>query len=100
MPLIQDYHVIQALAPDRPDHPLDIRVLPWGSVRGQDLFDLKGRDSAVELVAVLPVSVSDQISRCGFPGKRFDDLLPSPNRGRALGDVEVQDLAPGVVQNQ
>ena len=66
----------------------------------QDLLDLKGRDPAVELVAVLTVSISDHESWSGVPGKRLDDLLPSPDGSRALGDVEVQDLASGVIENQ
>jgi len=100
VPPIQDYHVIQALTPNRPDHPLDIWVLPWGSEEGQDLFDLKGGNPAVELVAELAVSISDHESWRGVPGEGLDDLLPCPDRSWALGEIEVQDLAPGVIQDQ
>ena len=58
MPLVEDNHLIQALPPDRPDHPLDVRVLPRLMWRRQHLLDVQSGDSTREVLAVLPVSVS------------------------------------------
>ena len=49
MPLVQDDHVIQAFPPDRPDHPLDVWVLPGRSLGRPDLLDAQRGDPASEV---------------------------------------------------
>ena len=39
MPLIENDHMVQAFSPNRPDHPLDIRVLPGRSFCCPNLLD-------------------------------------------------------------
>jgi hypothetical protein len=39
MLLVQDDHLIQALAPDTPNQTLDVGVLPWTLGSGQHFLD-------------------------------------------------------------
>jgi hypothetical protein len=43
----ENHHLIQALPPDAPDHPLGIGILPRTPRRGQDLIDAQVRHAAL-----------------------------------------------------
>jgi len=92
MVLAEDDHVVEAFTADGADQPLDVRILPGRSGRGEDLLDAHPFDPAPEVLAVDRVSVAKEESRCFVVGKRLDDLLGRPRRRRVLRDVEVDDL--------
>ena len=100
MPLIEDDHMVEALTPDRPDHPLGVRVLPGRPSCGLDLLDAKRRYPTCEIEAVDPVSISDEISWNCFPLESLGDLLACPRRSRVRGDIEMEDLPSCVVQDE
>ena len=100
VPLIKDDHMVEALASDRSNHPLDVRVLPGRPSCGLDLLDAKRRYPTCEIESVDPVSISDEISRSCFPWKSLGDLLAGPRRSRVRGDIEVDDLPSFVVQDE
>jgi hypothetical protein len=94
--LAEDEHVIQALAPDRPDEALRERILPGAVWRREDLVDPHGRHPVPELLAIDLVTISEEVRRRGLVREGVHELLSSPGGGGMLGNVEVDD-APAVV---
>jgi hypothetical protein len=93
MRLVQNEEVVEALAANGADDPLDKRVLP-GRARGDaDLVDPHPFDSPHELLAVDRVSITKQESRSRIVRERLDDLLSGPDCRRVIGDVEMEELA-------
>ena len=87
--LAEDEHVIQALAPDRPDEALREGILPW-AVRGrEDVLDPQALHAAPKRLAVDLVAVVEEIGWCGVVREGVHDLLGGPVGGGMLGDVEV-----------
>src|SRR2546421_721041 len=114
MPLAEDDHVVQTLAPDGSDQSLRIRILPRAGRTGDNLADPHVRDSAPEHVAVDGVAIAQQPPRRVL-WKGFNHLLrrphtalpradsPGPSCGRAFAprdpcwdapDVSVSSVAP------
>jgi hypothetical protein len=88
MSRVQDEHVVQALAMDAPDEPLDIRILPW-AVRGdQDLFDAHVPDALSKGRAVDAAPIAQQIAWRFVPRKRLHHLLSCSPRRRVVRDVD------------
>ena len=60
MAFVKDDDVVQALPPDRPDHALDVSVLPRGACCRDELSDSHRRDPLAEDRAVRGVAVAQQ----------------------------------------
>ena len=99
MPLAQDDHVIQTLAPDGSDHSLCIRILPGAGRTTDDLADAHAGDPAPEHVAVNGVTIPQQPSRCRVVGERFNHLLRRPRSRGMFGDVDMDD-SPALMGKQ
>ena len=99
MLLSQHDHVIQTLAPDGAHQPLRKRVLPGALRCCQKFGDPHVFEATPETFPVDLVPVSDQVSRRRVFGKRFQDLLSGPSRGRMLGHVEMNHIAPTMRQD-
>ena len=56
-------------------------------------------DATGELLTVDAVAVAQQVSWCGIPGERFDNLLTCPLRRRRVGHVEMDDPSPVMGQD-
>ena len=97
---VQNDQVIEALATNGPDQPLDKRVLPGTDGTGYDFANRHAHDASLEHVAVNAVSVAQQPPWSSIVGKRVDDLLRRPFGRGVLGHVEVNDAAPFVRQHQ
>ncbi len=81
MPLAQDDHVVQTLAPNGSDQSLCIRILPGAGRTTDDLADAHAGDPAPEHVAVNGVTIPQQPSRCRVVGERFQSsVAPSMQR--------------------
>ena len=91
---VQDNDMIEAFPPDRSDDALDIGVLPRRSWRRRHLDDAHRLQPIAEDRPIGRVAVANQVSRRGFPRKRFHKLLPEPGRRRMRRDVEVNHPAP------
>ena len=78
VPLAEYDRVIQALAPDGADEPLDEGVLPRRLGSDLDFFHPQARDSLPERHPVDAVPVSEQVLGRVCPRERLDDLLGGP----------------------
>ena len=56
--LVQNDHVVEALAPDTPDDALDVTVLSRGSGRCHEILDAEGPDEIAVLQAVVASPVA------------------------------------------
>src|SRR5215468_4551178 len=99
MVVIEDDHMIQALATNASDHALDIGILPRTPWCNVNLFDAHSFDSQCEGIAVDSVAVPNHKPGSAVFRKCFDDLLCGPNRCRMLRDIEVDDAASIVRQD-
>ena len=95
---VQNNDVIEAVASQGSDEPLHERVLPRTSRCAKDLLDPHALDPSLKCAAVDRIAVPKQVSRRAVPWKGFDDLLPGPQRGRMLGDVEMNHLSSGMCE--
>jgi hypothetical protein len=92
---------IQALAANRSDDPLRIRVLPGRLGGSDDLPDAQARDSAAKPRTVDGVRVAEQKSQLSsVAGECFDDLLRGPLGGWVGGHVDVQDTPTVMGENE
>ena len=91
MPVAEDDHVVETLAPEGPDQPLRIRILPRAGRTGDHLADPHAGDAAPEHIAVDGVAISEQPSRRRVLRKRFNHLLRRPRRCGVFRDVEMND---------
>jgi hypothetical protein len=91
--LVEHDDVIQTLAPHRTDQPFDVRGLPR-RVRGDaDFLQAQGLGTALELQAVNPIAVPEEVLRGRREGEGFPELLGGPRGRGALDDIEVEDSA-------
>jgi hypothetical protein len=91
--LVERDHVVQALAPDVGDQPLDVGILPRRARRGEDFLDAEVGGGSVEGLAVTAVAVVEQEARRRAEGKGLPDLPGHPHCGRVPRHVEVEDPA-------
>ena len=82
MPFIKDQDVIQAVAPERPDQPFNIWVLPGRPWRDRAVPNPHRPDSICECPPIGAVIVTHQIGRRRAPRERLHDLLRQPVRRR------------------
>ena len=97
--LAQDEDMAETLSPDRADQAFGEGILPRASGSREDFLDLHAPHALAEGVPVDGVSVAEEIGRGGVVGEGVHDLLSGPHRGRMRGDVEVQDSAPMVSED-
>ena len=100
MLLVEDHHVVQTFTPNGSDDAFDIRILPWGTWRNENLLDAEHAGTASEVPAVNSVAVTNQIPTCRVPRERFDELSAGPFSRGMLGNVEVNDASSVVGQHE
>src|SRR5215813_5988325 len=93
MPLVDHDHVVQAFSANTSDNPFHIAVLPRTSGRYRNLLDTQSIDPCREIMTIDPITISYQVARHGFCRKRFHDLLSSPSGCRVFRNIEMQDAA-------
>ena len=93
MPFVDGDDVIEALAPERPDHTLGDGVGVRRAHRSQNRLDPDPSSACDEVPAIATVAVSDQEPWLLTPGGRLDHLLPDPRSVRMPSDVPVADAA-------
>src|SRR5215813_1091766 len=91
MSLVQDDHVVQAVAANAPDQPFDIRILPRTAGGDDDLFDPHMPYPLPKGPAIDLVPIAQQIPRGLVPREGINDLLRRPRCRGMLGDVEMDD---------
>src|SRR5213083_2575112 len=100
MTLIEDDDVVQAFAADRADQAFGEGILPGGAGGDEDLTDSHLRDSASERVTIDRVPVAEQIFRSRLIGKGVDHLTCRPRGGRVGGDVDMDEVAAIVAEDE
>jgi hypothetical protein len=96
--LAEDNDVIETL-PNRADQAFGEWILPWASGSREDFLDLHAPHTLAEGIPVDGVSIAEEIGRGGVVRVRVHDVLCGPRSGRMRGDVEVQDPAPMVSED-
>ena len=99
LPFVDGDDVIEALAPERPDHPLGDGVGVRRAPRSQNRLDPDPSSACDEVPAIATVAVSDEEPWLLTPGGRLDHLPPDPGRDRVLRDVPVPDAAPTMLDH-
>jgi hypothetical protein len=99
--LIEDEHVIQTLGPGRPHPSLSDRVGARRSEGRADLLDAESLYLPIECRPVTTVAIVDEIVwRLPIPGTGFYDLLRGPIGCWMTRDLDVQDLAAGMMDHE
>ena len=95
----EDDNVVEALAANGTDQPFHERILP-GRVRGrQDFLDAQALQLVPELASVTGIVVANEEAQSGIPGEGLDNLLVGPFRGGMAGDVEMDNAAAVMTEN-
>jgi hypothetical protein len=88
MLVIDDDHMIQALATNASDHPLHVAILPRTSWCNANLLDAHSFNPRPEELPIDSVAVATHKLRSAVFRKCFDDLLCGPNRRWMLRDID------------
>src|SRR5262245_4654502 len=89
MSRVQDDHVIQTLATDAPDEPLDIGILPRTSWGNEHFFNPHVPHPLPKRGTVDAVPITQEIPRGLVPREGLDNLLSGPLRRGVLSNVEM-----------
>ncbi len=96
---VQHNYVVEELAPNRTDYPLDEGILPGRARCGENLGDADALHPSAKLAAVDAVSITEEIARSFFIREGLDDLLRGPGGSGRVGHVEVHDSTPMMHQH-
>ena len=80
MPLVDDEQVVEALAANRPDHPLGDGVRVRRTNWRQDATYAQSAGARDPLLTVASIAIPNQVVRLAPPGRRLDQLSPEPGR--------------------
>jgi transposase len=83
--------MIEAVAPNGTNHPLDVGSLPRGARRRQHFADAHVSHLSSECIAEDGIAVAQQITRELVKEEGFPQLLSRPLRGRVSGHIEVKN---------
>jgi len=97
---VEHNHMVQALAPDRPDQALNMPVLPGRPERCGSIPDTHRSDASLEHGAERSVIVANEIFRRRLPRKRLRDLPRQPLGCRITGHRKPQQLPAFVAKNK
>jgi hypothetical protein len=98
--LAEDDQPAQTLSPRRAQYPLAGGIRPRGVDGCADALDAEPRDPVGEVCAVDAIAVMDQVDRVLASGRGLDHLAPDPGGGRVSGQVEVEQAAAAVADQE
>jgi hypothetical protein len=99
MGLAQNEEMVQALAAKGADDPLDKGVLPGRPGGDEDFANLHGLDSPHELIAVDTVTITEKVGRSRINRERLDKLPGGPSGRGMVGDVDMEEFAAIVAED-
>jgi len=99
MPLVEHDEVVEAFPTDGADEAFGVGILPGGARGDEDLTDTHVGDAPSELVPIDRVAISEQIPGRRFIGKGVDHLACRPPGGGMAGDVDMNEFAAIVAEN-
>lgn len=91
--------MVQTLATDRSDQPLDVGVLPRGLRRRENFPKAQPVCRFTKLLSVASISISQQVARGAVPRKGFEQLASYPFRRGVFRDGHVDGPTTIVRQN-
>src|SRR5580700_10451688 len=97
--VIENDHVVEALATYAANESLGIWILPGASRSREHFFDAHSFNTVAEVATVNSVSITDQIAWRTVFRKCFNHLLRSPSSSRMVSDIKVNHSAPFMRQN-
>jgi hypothetical protein len=77
VPLAEHDDMIKTFPSDRADQPFSMSILPWRSRRGRPVTNAHRAKTPGEYLAVDPVPIADDVSRCSLPAASFGELVGS-----------------------
>ena len=92
--------MIEALATNGPDHPLDVSSLPRRTRCRQNFADAHVSHLFLEVMAEDRIAVAQQVTGELGKGKCLPQLLNYPFRGRVGGHIEMQNASSVMGQHQ
>jgi len=93
-------HMIQALAPNGPNHPLDVSSLPRRARCRQHFVDAHVSHLLPEVFAEDSIAVTQQVARQLVKRKCLPQLLSRPFSRRVSGHIEVNNATAVMGQYQ
>src|SRR5215510_12530921 len=91
--------MVQTFSADRTDHAFYVSALPRRARSAKNLVDIHDFDLLAELLPVDPITISQQIFRCGVERKGFEHLLRGPFRRGMSRDVVVDNASSIMREN-
>ena len=88
VPLAEHDDMIKAFPSDRADQPFSMSILPWRSRRSWPVTNAHHAKTSGKYLAVDPVPIADDVSRCGLPAASFGELVGNPFGGRVCRHSE------------
>ena len=98
--LVEHDHVVQTFAADGADQALDEGILPRGARRNELLFQSEAQRPLHEFQTVDAIAIAEQIAGWLGVGKRLGQLLCRPSSRGRIGNIEMQDFAALMRQDQ
>src|SRR5712691_6467757 len=92
--------MVETLSPEGAHHALGDGIGPRGHNWGPDPADTKLPDPGIEVRAIDPIAVMNQIARLLAVRRGVEELLPDPGHRWVLGDVEIDQVAAGVLDEE
>jgi rhomboid protease GluP len=99
MSLAQNEEMIQALAAKGADDAFDERILPGSPWSNEHLSNPHAGDAPGEGLAVDGIPIAEHISRSGLLREGLENLAGGPVGRRVIRDVEVEEFAAIVAEN-
>ena len=99
MCLIENDEVVETVSTYAADYPFAKGILPWGVRRDSHFLYVHGFHLVREEIAVGLVVVAEDKARSGVPGKGLNDLESGPLGAWIRCDVEMNDFAGGMLQD-
>jgi hypothetical protein len=100
VPLVEDDQVVQTLPSQGAHDSFRDGVRPGRPHGREQGLDARSAGPRHEVSPVDGVPIPQQVARLVTPGCRLDELPPHPGGGRARRDVDVDQLAPAVGDEQ
>jgi hypothetical protein len=100
MPFVKHHDMVKAIPPNRTDGPFTISILPRRSWRNRPIPNAYRSYALDEHVAIDPVSIAQQISRCRLPAESFRQLLGNLFSLRISRDPNPSNLTSVMPQDQ
>jgi hypothetical protein len=91
--------VVEALSPNGSNQALDVRGLPWASRGSEDVCDSYVEQLSPNFLSVNPITIAQEKARWRIKGECLKQLLRGPFCGWMRRDVEVNNPATLVREN-